>query len=240
MAPTASSRSERLFAAGAISQQQLEEARSSYQSAAEQLRSLEARATQEAVTLQYYTVRAPAAGVLGDIPVRVGMQATLDTVLTTLNLNQQLEVYVPVPLERASQLRTGLPLQVFDGAGNRLAATTVSFVSPQVDPQTQSILVKGRLPGQGLRSSQFVRARIVWRTVPTLVVPVLAVHQVGDQSFVFVAEPQGGGLVARQRPVRLGPIAANDYAVESGLSPGEQVVVSGTQRVGEGAPIKAL
>jgi multidrug efflux pump subunit AcrA (membrane-fusion protein) len=66
------------------------------------------------------------------------------------------------------------------------------------------------------------------------------VLRVNSQSFVFVAEPgKGGSLVARQRPIRVGPIADNDYTVLDGLKPGERIVVSGVQKLIDGAPIEA-
>ena len=49
-----------------------------------------------------------------------------------------------------------------------------------------------------------------------------------------------GGLVARQRPVTLGPIVDGAYPVLSGLSEGDQLVLAGTQKIGDGAPVQTL
>ena len=130
------------------------------------------------------------------------MQVTTSTLLTTVDQNETLEVYVSVPLERAGDLKKGLPIQVLSSDGTQqLATTTVNFISPHVDDQTQSILVKAavRNPDLSLRASQFVRARIVWKTTPGLVIPVTAVLRVNGQYFAFVAEDANGKLVARQR-----------------------------------------
>lgn len=216
-------RAKTLLSVGAISQQEFDQARANADAAERQLSSLSARVQQEQVTLQYYDVRAPATGIVGDIPVRVGTRVTTDTVLTSVDRNQDLEVYVQVPLDRGGDLKIGLPLQLSDGtSGAHLADTTVSFISPTVDDQTQSVLVKGRLTGRGnLRSLQFVRARVVWRTIDGLVVPVLSVLRINGQPFVFVAANDHGRLVAQQRPVHLGEIIGNDYRVVSGLQPNE-------------------
>ena len=59
-----------------------------------------------------------------------------------------------------------------------------------------------------VRLQQFVRARIVWRTVPGLTVPVTAVTRISGQYFCFLAEPgPQGGLVARQKPVQVGELS---------------------------------
>jgi RND family efflux transporter MFP subunit len=203
---------------------------------------LQAQVQQQEVQLRYYTVSAPTSGVVGDVPARVGMQVSTSTVLTTIEQNDTLEVYVSVPVEQAGDLKIGLPLRVVSGDGTEtLAATTVGFISSSVDESTQSILVKGtvRNPDGNLRSSQFVRARIVWKTAEGLVVPVTAVSRVNGQYFVFMAENADGKLVARQRAIQVGPIVGDNYPVLDGIKPGEKVVVSGSQKLREGAPIAA-
>lgn len=235
-------RAKELYAAGAISKQEGEQADTALRTAEADLSSLEAQVRQQQVQLRYYTVTAPTEGTVGDIPVRVGNQVTSQTVLTSIDQNRTLEVYASVPLERASELRIGLPLQVLGGdGGTTLATTAVSFISPRVDDATQTVLVKGQVanPDGRLRAAQFVRARLIWRTAPGLVVPVTAVLRVNGQFFAFVAERANGALVARQRPITVGPIVGNDYVVTSGIAAGDRVVVSGVQKVTDGAPIQA-
>ena len=58
------------------------------------------------------------------------------------------------------------------------------------------------------------------------------------QYFCFVAEPADNGLVAHQRPIQVGEVLGNDYVVKSGLKPGERLIVSGIQKIGDGAPVK--
>jgi multidrug efflux pump subunit AcrA (membrane-fusion protein) len=57
---------------------------------------------------------------------------------------------------------------------------------------------------------------------------------------VYVAEPSGGGLVAKQRQVVLGTIVGNDSVVQSGLKAGEQVITGGIQKIADGAPVQIL
>ena len=160
-------RNNELYTAGAISKAQLEQTDTAQRTAEANLKALQAQVQQQEVQLRFFTVSAPTAGVVGDVPVRVGSQVTPQTLLTTIDQNETLEVNASVPIERASALKAGLPLQVWtsDGA-QQIAATTISFVSPHVDDQTQSVLVKGvvKNPNGALRAAQYVRARIVWKT----------------------------------------------------------------------------
>ena len=229
-----------LHTEGISSRQDLDRARTALDGAQAELEATGAQLSEQQVQLRYHRVTAPTAGIVGDIPVRVGDRVTVSTVLTTLSRASGLEVYVSVSVERAPGLRPGLPLRIVDSAGEVVAATRVSFVSPQVDDATQTVLVKAWVPndGRALRPAQLVRARIVWGTHDRLVIPVLAVSRLGGQHFAFVAEKEADTLVARQRPVLLGEIMGNDYVVLGGIVPGDRVIVSGTRMLADGVPVR--
>jgi RND family efflux transporter MFP subunit len=228
-----------LFTSGVSSKMELDQAKSALDTAQSQLAALEAQVQQETVTLHYYKVTAPTNGVVGDIPVRVGDRVSTTTILTTVDKSGSLEAYIYVPIERAAQLKPGLPVQLVDGTGTVLASTKINFISPQVDNTTQSILAKAPVPDakNAMRTAQFVRARVIWGTQQGTVVPILAVTRIGGQYFVFVAEDDKGKSVAHQRPLQIGQIVGNDYVVLNGLKTGEKVVVSGTQFLVDGVPI---
>jgi RND family efflux transporter MFP subunit len=229
-----------LAAAGVVSKQELDQARSALDAAEAQLRSLEAQVREQRVQLHYYRVVAPRAGVVGDIPVRVGDRVTNTTALTTVDKPGTLEVYVYVPVERAPQLKLNMPVQIVDSAGELIADSRVSFISPQVDNTTQTVLVKAKISNNNkdkLRNSQFIRARVIWGTHEAPSVPVLAVSRIGAQYFAFVAEDQNGKLVAHQKALRVGDMVGNDYIVLDGIKPGDKVIVSGTQFLVDGAPV---
>jgi len=228
-----------LYAAGVVSKQDLDQAKTTLDAAEAQLHSLDAQVREQEVQLHYYTVSAPMAGIVGDIPVRIGDRVTTTTELTTVDQPGSLEAYVYVPVERAPELRLGLPVEIVDGSDKVIADSRVSFISPQVDSSTQSVLVKARIANHAdkLRTLQFIRARVVWGTHEDPVVPVLAVSRIGGQYFVFVAEGPKGKLVAHQKALQLGQMVGNDYAVLEGIQPGDKVIVSGTQFLVDGAPV---
>ena len=150
-----------------------------------------------------------------------------------------LEAYIYVPIERSSQLKLNLPVQIVDPSGSVLAESSINFISPQVDSTTQSVLAKAPIANQNdkLRNAQFIHARIVWGSQDRTVVPVLAVSRIGAQYFAFVAEQQDGKTVAHQKPLRVGEMTGNNYVVLEGIKPGDKIVVSGTQFLVDGAPV---
>jgi RND family efflux transporter MFP subunit len=234
-------RLEALVQAGAISRQEFDQAQNSLRTAEARLAALDAQVREGQVELQYYRVTATQAGVVGDIPVRKGDRVTTSTVLTTITENEALEAYIEVPIDRAPELRPGLPVQLLDAEGKVAASNPISFIAPRVDESTQSVLVKSLLRSAppSARMQQFVKARIVWKSEPGVTVPVVAVTRLSGQYFCFVAEQQGEGLVARQRPVQVGEVLGDDYVVVNGLKAGDRVIVTGIQKLGDGAPVKA-
>jgi RND family efflux transporter MFP subunit len=232
-------RAVKLQAAGVISKADFDNAQTNFDTAVAQLKSLEHQVQQQQVELHYYQVSAPMEGIIGDVPVRVGDRVGVTTLLTTVDEPGALEAYIYVPASRAKDLRLGLPVKLLDETGAVLAQTQITFVSPQVDPDTQTVLAKAVVGNANtkLRISQQVRAQIAWGTHNGPVVPVLAVQRISGEFFLFVAVKDGKGTVARQRAVKLGEIVRNDYVVLEGVRPGDHVIVSGTQFLQDGAAV---
>jgi RND family efflux transporter MFP subunit len=235
-------RQRKLYEAGVVSRDAYDQANQAYENSKGDYESNMALTGTQKEQLGYYEIRAPFAGIVGDIPVHLGDYVSTTTVLTTVDDIAELEAYIYIPTERATQIRKGLPVEILDTAGKTLVKSTVSFLSPQVDNGLQSILVKAEIPrtAEVLRNQQLVKARITWSTAPTPVVPILAVSLIGGQSFVFVASPKGDGYTAHQIPVTVGETVGNTYPVLAGLKAGDKVITSGLQFLQEGVPVKPL
>jgi len=241
---TEAERQRKLFEAGVISRDAYEQATQALGNSKGDYDAQAALTKTQQQQLAYYQIRAPFAGVVGDIPVHLGDYVSPTTVLTTVDENSGLEAYIYIPTERVSQLRSGLPVELMDASGTVLARSTISFLSPQVDNGLQSILAKAEIPrtAERLRNQQLVNAKVTWKTSPQPVVPVLAVVRVGGQPFVYVASPspQGNGYAAHQVAVTLGDTVGNSYPVLSGLKTGDKVILSGLQFLQEGPPVQPL
>ncbi|HVU50832.1 MAG TPA: efflux RND transporter periplasmic adaptor subunit [Polyangia bacterium] len=236
-------RVEKLFAGGAATRADVDQAENQLEQAEASAASSEAQVQAASIQLGYFKVTAPAEGTVGDIPVKLGDLVNPQTLLTTLDDNDVLETLLDVPLERAPTLKVGTPLEIVDAAGRTLAPSRVSFVSPRADPATQTVLVKAVIDNRDghLRSAQFARARVIWSRREGPVVPVLAVQSRAGQSFVWaVREHAGQGLVAELQPVRVGQVEGQTFAVLAGLRVGDRIVVSGVQKLRPGAPVTPL
>jgi RND family efflux transporter MFP subunit len=208
------------------------------------LQQAQADLQEQKVQLEFFTIKAPFTGTVGDIPIKVGDFVNESTKLLTLSQNDRLEVQIAVPLEKSSQLKAGLPVSLLNDQDKLKVGGKVSFVAPNVDNSTQSILVKAVFdnPKNSMRTDQFVKARLIWSSRPGVLVPTTAISRLGGQNFIFVAENKAktagqNQLVASQRPIRLGKIVGNNQEVLEGLKPGDKIVTSGILQLRDGTPI---
>ncbi|MEG5060820.1 efflux RND transporter periplasmic adaptor subunit [Microcoleus sp. A2-C5] len=221
-------------------QEQIDQAEAQVAQAQAQVRGFE-------IQLQETAVTAPFAGVIGDIPVKVGDYLKTGDPIATLTENKLLDLRLSIPLERQPQLRLGLPVEMLDNQGKAIASGQISFISPNVSANSQTILAKATFPNPSgeLLNLQFVKAKVIWQEKPGILVPVIAVTRLGGQTFVFTAQkpeqPKPGmpPLIARQKPVKLGTIQGNNYQVIEGLQAGEKVIVAGILNLTDGAPVTA-
>jgi RND family efflux transporter MFP subunit len=197
------------------------------------------RRRSQQVELHYYTVAAPANGIVGDIPVRVGDRVQVTTLLTTVDEPGPVEAYIYVPADRARNLRVGLPVHLVDTAGKDLADSKITFISPQVDTDTQTVLAKATVENSRatLRIAQQVRAQLIWGTHEGTTIPVLAVTRINGEFFAFLSAKENGKTVARQKLLHVGDTVGNDYSVQDGLKDGDHIIVSGLQFLRDGAPV---
>jgi RND family efflux transporter MFP subunit len=234
-------RAKRLSEAGVISKADFDTAQSNYEAAVAQLKSLDEQVNTQKVELHYYSVSAPMDGIVGDVPVRMGDRVTVTTLLTTVDEPGALEAYIYVPVDHSRRLKIGLPVKLLNESGELLADTAVTFVSPQVDPETQTVLAKAAVPNANsqarLRISQQVRVQIAWGKHQGATIPFLNLTRINGQYFVFVAVNEGKGTVARQKQVKIGDSVGNNVEVLDGVKPGDHLIVSGTQFLQDGAPV---
>jgi len=105
----------------------------------------------------------------------------------------------------------------------------VSYIDPRVDPQARTAKARIEVPNSDgrLRLGMYVTVSFTTPGVSAVVVPRSAVQAIGDRQVVFVpTEGEDGKYIQRQ--VRLGSPMGDNYAVLSGLKPGETVVTEGS------------
>ena len=192
--------------------------------------------------LSYYDIKAPFTGIVGDIPVKVGDHVNSQSTLTTITENHPLEVYTSIPSEKAPEVKLGMHIALVSADGKHFGDSVVIFVAPTVDANSQTVLVKSIFENDKneLRADQTVTSQIIWKERDGITVPTTAVTQAAGKYFVFVAQEDARkSLTARQTEIEVYEIDGNAYQVKSGLKQGDRIVLTGIQRLGDGAPITA-
>jgi HlyD family secretion protein len=180
------------------------------------------------------TVRAPVDGVVGTLSVADRAVVPANAPLMTLVDLSQLEVELAVPETYAEDLGLGMSAEVKIGAIS--AVGKLSALSPEV--VDNHVLARVRFDGQqpaGLRQSQRVAARILIEERPDVVMvprgPFLEAH--GGRHIYVVDD----GIAVR-RPIRIGATSVSAVEILEGLSPGDRVVIAGSDQFEDAGTVR--
>jgi RND family efflux transporter MFP subunit len=233
-----------LVKSGLLSELDYDQRHSQRVSAEAELRTAEAQVEAQGDLLRYYRITAPTTGLVGDVPVKIGDYVTPQTRLTSVDQDNLIEAYVYIPVARVKSMTPETTVTLVGEDGKALCDEKPSFVSPQVNVDTQTVLVKAICRNEGaLRAAQVLKARLVWQKHDGLTVPTSSVTRQAGQYFVYVlgiGESAEAGNVARQVPIKVGAIRENSFIVTGGLSAGNEVITSGIQKLHDGAPVSRL
>jgi RND family efflux transporter MFP subunit len=197
---------------------------------------------EQEVQLQYYKITAPYSGIIGDIPVKTGSFVTPQSQLLNITQNNVLEINAGLPTEKIFEIKTGLPVEVLDNNGKVVATSKISFVSPVVNTDTQTVLVKASLnnPQGVFKADQSLKIRVIYNKAPGLLAPTSAISHFGGQDFVYTVSQKDKKSFVKQQPVKLGNLQGDKYVVISGLKEGDTIVSQGIQKLMDGAPVTIM
>jgi len=197
--------------------------------------------------LAYSRITAPVAGRIGLRQVDPGniLHSSDANGLAVITQLQPIAVVFTIPQDNLpavlKRLQAGqrLPVEAYDREQKaRLATGTLLTVDNQIDTATGTVRLKAQFPNEdaALFPNQFVNVRMLVDTLRGVTtVPTAAVQRGVQGLYVYVVKSD---FTVSLRTVKLGAAEDLDTAVESGLEPGELVVVDGTDRLREGARVE--
>ncbi len=193
-----------------------------------------ARVAQMRAEIGDRTIRAPFAGVLGLRQVSPGSLVTPGTAIATLDDTARVFVDFPVPEAMLANV----------AAGQRLVATSpaypgrsfdgiVSTVDMRVDQATRALTVRGDFANadRALRPGMLLQVTLSRPERPALLLPEIAVVQVGNSAFVYRVKPDAS---VERADVRIGARRDGLAEIIEGLKAGDRVVVDGTGKLRPG------
>jgi membrane fusion protein (multidrug efflux system) len=236
-------RAEPLTTEHAVSQQELDNARSAQRGARATVGALEAAAAQARLNLSWTRVTSPIPGIAGIAQQQVGDLVNGQTVLTTvsevnpLRVLYQLSEQEYLEIERDPAMKNAeLDLVLSDGTVFPHKGR-VLLTGRNVDVRTGTIATIGLFPNPGnvLRPGQYAKVRAVVKVKKgAILVPQRAVNEMQGAYQVAVV---GAGDIAQLRTVKVAERIGNLWVIESGVAAGERVVVEGFSRVKSGAAV---
>jgi len=240
----------------AASKSDLDNAIGAVQSAEAAVHRAKANLEQAELDLSYTVIKSPVTGVSGEAQIREGAYlsvghggdlsyvAQLDPVWVTFSVSQnqlaksRAETAAGRLIPPSDQEYT-VEVSLSDGSTYPHVGK-VSFIDPTFNRDTGTFLIKAELPNPQsvLRPGMFVKAVLKGARRPdALTVPQRAVQQTTNGHVVFVVNSEGKADI---RPVIPGEWVGQDWVIEKGLNPEEQVVVDGFMRLGPGMPVKIV
>ena len=244
----------------AVGQKEADDAISNLEMSAAALRAAEAKLAEMKLNLSYTNVTAPIAGLSSRAPKSEGsLVAANETLLTTIS--QVDPMWIPFAISENEQLllnkavregRLTLPKDNAYEVVVRLSDGTtlerrgrINFADTRVNPSTGTYEMRAEVANadRQLKPGQFVRVKLTGAVRNNaLAVPQVAVQDGAQGKFVYVVEKDKDGKdVAGVRPVTLGEWVAQDganlWVVETGLKPGDAVIVDGVAKLRPGAPV---
>jgi membrane fusion protein (multidrug efflux system) len=241
-----------VHAAKAVSQKEFDDATSSERIAAAQVESARARLNEARLNMEWTRVEAPITGIAGRSAVSEGTLVSGPNVLLT-TVTQTDPMYVIFGISDSDHLalrrdveagRVKLPpdgklkatLKLGDGR-NYPRGGVVNFSDVRVNTQTGTSETRAEFPNPAnqLRAGEFVRIALAGAMRPAaIVVPQRAVLEGPAGKFVYVVNAESK---AEARPVEVGSWVADGWVINTGLKPGERVIVDGVLKIGPGAPV---
>jgi multidrug efflux system membrane fusion protein len=244
-------RAEALFKAEALIKPELDAARAAHQSALAQSAAARADLEVAATALRDTTLRAPRSGVVLERKLDRGALASPGTVVFTIGAVDSLKAVFGVPDAVVRQLKPGMTLSATaDAVVDRRFSGRVTTIAPAADRDTRLFSVEVTIPNRdgALRPGMIATIQLDNQNVDlpktdAPAVPLTAIVKDGAKAgsyAVFVVDGQESNLQARLRAVVPGPIAGDGIQIASGVTAGEQVIVSGAARLHDGERITVI
>ncbi|MCK9563483.1 MAG: efflux RND transporter periplasmic adaptor subunit, partial [Bacteroidales bacterium] len=243
-----------LVAEQAISQQEYDAAMARLRTAEADVSQARAQVDSAQLNLDYTTVSTPIAGRAGRAEVSEGalVSAANATLLTTVEQHDPVYVnfsqsssellsfryqFAAGALALPEGIRMTVRLTLEDGSEYPQSGH-LDFFAMTIDPSTGTVALRAEFPNPDrlLLPGQFVNARVEAGLRPEgLMIPQRAVTLTEQQALVMVVDADD---IAALRTVELGNLRDGNWIIREGLSPGERVIIDGTQKVRPGQPVR--
>ncbi len=186
------------------------------------------------------SIKAPFSGLLGLRDVSPGSLVTPGTQITTLDDIDQIKLDFSVPETLLSQLKKGTSIQATSPSHSSMVFNgMIETVDLRIDPVTRSATVRAIIKNENhvIKPGMLMSVKITGEATENIIVPEAVLIPRQDKQFVFKITADG---IAQRQEVTVGKRLPGKVEILSGLNPGDKVIVDGTIKVKDGAPVRVL
>jgi membrane fusion protein (multidrug efflux system) len=237
----------------AVSRKEYDDAVSGSQIAAAEVKAARARVAEAKLNLDWTRVESPINGVSSRALRSEGtLVSGPEVLLTAVTQTDPIYVIFGIPESELLRIRRDADAKRLElPADGRFDVTValadgsvygkpgkVDFTDVRVNTNTGTVEARAELPNPAgaLKPGQFVRVRLAGAVRPAAItVPQRAVLEGPKGKFVYVVDAEGK---AEQRAVQVGDWVGEAWVIDSGIAPGDKVIVDGVMKIGPGAPVR--
>jgi len=232
-------RNEKLLAAGAIAERDIDQSRRASIAAQAALEDANSRLASAEKSYRSTTVTSPFNGIVSERPVSAGDVVQPGTALFTVVDPSSMRLEASVPAEQLASIRIGVPVDfTVSGYPGRQFVGRITRINPTADPTTRQVRIYVSIPNEGraLVGGLFANGRMSTATKLGLVVPQSAVDVRGSIPSVIRVR-QGK---AEKVPVKIGLTDKTSETIEvlSGIQPGDTLLMGAAMGITPGTPVK--
>ncbi len=232
-------RNEKLLAAGAIAERDIDQSRRASIAAQAALEDANSRLATAEKAYRSTTVTSPFNGIVSERPVSAGDVVQPGTALFTVVDPSSMRLEASVPAEQLASIRIGVPVNfTVSGYPGREFVGRIARINPTADPTTRQVRIYVSIPNEGrtLVGGLFANGRMSTATKMGLVVPQSAVDV--RSSIPSVMRVRQGK--AEMVPVKIGLTDKTSETIEvlSGLQPGDTLLMGAAMGITPGTPVR--
>ncbi len=227
------------------SRNDLDSARANAESAKAQVRAAQKQLELARLNVSYTTLQAAADCSIASVDVELNENVNAGTQVALVNCGQELEVAIAVPESLIGDVNEGMPAEIsFNALGQQRFSGAVTEVGvASSGGATFPVTVSLNEPHAELRSGMAAEVSFSFTrsgSGAVYLIPVSAVLNDPDGSFVYIAIPDGNGNegVLQRRAVTLGELTEHGIEIAAGLEAGDRVVTAGVSLIRNGQRVR--
>jgi len=185
------------------------------------------------VQLNNTEVRAPFAGVVEEILTEQGEMVMQGAPMVRLIGSGYLQVTAGVPARYSDVVRVGDSTEIwFDTVQSDTLTGRITFVGHSIDDQTRTFPIEIAYPDgrSGYKVGMVANVRLRTHRRPnSIVIGEEYIYEEGENYVVYTVDTNDqGAFVARKQFVKKGPAYGSNVVIETGLTPGDQLITLGS------------